>query len=214
MFFTLILYFFRREVFLLFIRTLYLFRGGFFVVYTDGIFLPWGISPLRSVKTITPVEMTFIFCQSGRTRAFVPYKIGRNDIIKQADKKPSPEGEGLRLRARCHFERRRSRSREIPYNRDGNSRIRYAAGRGRPALPTATPRIGHNVISSVSQEVSLREKRNFTHSRQPTRQRGLRAEKAPATEMKAIIHPLPQTLASRGSLPRQPTRLRWLCALQ
>ena len=31
---------------------------GFFVVYTDGIFLPRGISPLRSVKTLTPVEMT------------------------------------------------------------------------------------------------------------------------------------------------------------
>ncbi len=32
-------------------------------------------------------------------------------------------------------------SREIPYNRNGNNRTRYAAGRGRPALPTATPRI-------------------------------------------------------------------------
>ena len=40
------------------------------------------------------------------------------------------------------------------------------------------------VISSVSREVSLREKRNFTHSRQPTRQRGLRAEKASAVKMK------------------------------
>ena len=99
-------------------------------------------------------------------------------------------------------------SREIPRERNGNSRIRYAAGRGRPALPTATPRIGHNVISSVSQEVSLREKRNFTHSRQTTRQRGLRAEKSPAIETKIIIHPLPQTLASRGSLPRQSTSLR------
>ena len=107
-----------------------------------------------------------------------------------------------RLRTRLSF---RGISREIPYNRDGNSRIRYAAGRGRPALPTATPRIGHNVISSVSQEVSLREKRNFTHSRRPTCLRWLTADKTSAVETKVIIHPLPQTLARRGSLPRQPT---------
>ena len=58
---------------------------------------------------------------------------------------PSPEGEGLiGCVHRCHFER----SREIPYNRNENKRIRYAAGRGRPALPTASPQIGHVVISS------------------------------------------------------------------
>ena len=141
--------------------------------------------------------MTFILYQSGRTRAFVPYKIGRNDSKKQSALMPSPEGRTAasrprggrlnRLRTQCHFERRRSRSREIPYNRDGNSRIRYAAGRGRPALPTATPRIGHNVISSVSQEVSLREKRNFTHSRQPARPRWSTAERSePIRQMRGI----------------------------
>ena len=103
-------------------------------------------------------------------------------------------------------------SREISYNRNGNNRTRYAAGRGRPALPTATPRIGHNVISSVSQEVSPRKKRHVTCPRQPTCPQWLTAEKSPAIETKIIIHPLPQTLASRGSLPRQPTRLRGLRA--
>ena len=43
--------------------------------------------------------------------------------------------------------------REIPSGRNENNRTRYAAGRGRPALPTASPRIGHVVISSVSREI-------------------------------------------------------------
>ena len=43
--------------------------------------------------------------------------------------------------------------REIPHNRNENNRTRYAAGRGRPALPTASPRIGRDVISSVSREI-------------------------------------------------------------
>ncbi len=44
-------------------------------------------------------------------------------------------------------------SREIPRGKNENNRTRYAAGRGRPALPTASPRIGHVVISSVSREI-------------------------------------------------------------
>ena len=128
---------------------------GFFVVYTDGIFLPWGISPLRSDDR--------------------PHS-GRNDIIK-----PSVHNVISSV------------SREIPYNRNGNSRIRYAAGRGRPALPTATPRIGHNVISSVSREVSLRE--NGT----------LHIRASPLARSGSLPYTTIQTLASRGSLPRQPT---------
>ena len=37
--------------------------------------------------------------------------------------------------------------------------------------------------------------------RQPTRPQWITAEKSPTTEMKAIIHPLPQILARSGSLP-------------
>ena len=40
-----------------------------------------------------------------------------------------------------------------PAEETGHSRTRYAAGRGRPALPTASPRIVPPVISSVSREI-------------------------------------------------------------
>ncbi len=82
----------------------------------------------------------------------------------------------------------------------------------------------HNVISSVSQEVSLREKRNFTHSRQPTRQRGLRAEKSPAEKTARNIYApaYPPAVAHRRTRPfkylpagapcRQPTCPRGLRA--
>ena len=73
----------------------------------------------------------------------------------------APEGEGL---IGCVHDVISSVSREIPHGKNENNRTRYAAGRGRPALPTATPRIGHNVISSVSQEVSLREKRKQSYT--------------------------------------------------
>ena len=118
---------------------------GVFVVYTDGIFLPWGFFVVYTDGIFLPRGISPL-------RSDCRPRFGRNDIIKPVVHNVIS-----------------SDSREIPYNRDGNSRIRYAAGRGRPALPTATPRIGHNVISSVSQEVSLREKRNFTHSRQLAR---------------------------------------------
>ena len=51
-------------------------------------------------------------------------------------------------------------SREIPGSRKENKRTRYAAGRGRPALPTASPRMGHDVISSVSREIPGSRKEN------------------------------------------------------
>ena len=42
---------------------------------------------------------------------------------------------------------------------------RYAAGRGRPALPTASPRIGHVVISSEVEKSPSLEKRTYEHER-------------------------------------------------
>ena len=42
-----------------------------------------------------------------------------------------------------------------------------------------------------------------TNPRQPTCQRGLRAEKSPAKETKTIVHPYPQTLAGGGSPPQK-----------
>ena len=58
-----------------------------------------------------------------------------------------------RVRARA---RTTARHREIPYGRNKHNRIRYAAGRGRPALPTASSALKPNVrvvISSVSREI-------------------------------------------------------------
>ena len=65
---------------------------------------------------------------------------------------------------RCHFERWSRK----PRGRDGNNRTRYAAGRGRPALPTATPRIGHDVISSVGvaeveKSHTIETEQSYTH---------------------------------------------------
>ena len=74
-------------------------------------------------------------------------------------------------------------SREIPYIRDGNNRIRYAAGRGRPALPTASPRIGHDVISSVGVA---------------------EVEKSHTIETETIGHEHQKILARAGSAPRNP----------
>ncbi len=59
-----------------------------------------------------------------------------------------------RVRARARTTARRHR--EITRGRNDNNRIRYAAGRGRPALPTASSAIKpnvHVVISSVSREI-------------------------------------------------------------
>ena len=58
-----------------------------------------------------------------------------------------------RVRARA---RTTARRREIPCGRNDNNRIRYAAGRGRPALPTTSSALKPNVrvvISSVSREI-------------------------------------------------------------
>ncbi len=79
--------------------------------------------------------------------------------------------------------------REIPCNRNGMLHIR--------ASPLAS--------AGSAPRNPLRQKRHATYTRQPTCQRGFRAEKSPAIETKIIIHPLPQILARRGALPRQPT---------
>ena len=85
------------------------------LAYTDKILLPRGISPLRS--------------------DYRPHS-GRNDIIKQADKKPSPEGEGLirlTLLNQAYTLVISSVSREIPRNRNENNRTQ-AGGRWDPPL--------------------------------------------------------------------------------
>ena len=85
-----------------------------------------------------------------------------------------------RVRARA---RTTARRREIPRGRNENNRTRYAAGRGRPALPTASSALKPNVrvvISSVSREIP----------------RGINGTK----------HTRAGPLASGGSPPRNPLR--------
>ena len=84
--------------------------------------------------------------------------------------------------------------REIPRGGNDNNRTRYAAGRGRPALPTASPRIGHAVISSVSREIP-RGKNGKPHIR--------------ASQMTAGVPCRASPLARAGSAPR-PQGLRAL----
>ena len=119
------------------------------------------------------------------------------------------------LRTHCHSG---GDSREIPGSRKENKRTRYAAGRGRPALPTASPRIGHNVISSVSREIPAVEAETIGHV---MRGRGSPAlptasprighdvissevEKSPAIETKTTVHEHQKILARAGSAPRNP----------
>ena len=96
---------------------------------------------------------------------FYPHS-GRNDIIKQLSAlKPSPLGEGgtkCRMRGRVTTEVTVSIDPSPPPAADvpeGKPQVgcagsasfavkHYAAGRGRPALPTASPRIGYAVIST------------------------------------------------------------------
>ncbi len=109
---------------------------------------------------------------------------------------------------RCHFER----SREIPGIRNENNRTRtiqilarrgsLPAGRGRPALSTASPRIGYIFFFNRLSTMSFRAL----------------VEKSPATETKPNVHDHPKRspagapcrtqtikiLARRGSLPRRP----------
>ena len=115
-----------------------------------------GISPLRSGKN--------------------PHS-GRNDIINQADKKPSPLGARRFIRSNIITQTNTdvisSVSREIPYNRNGTLHIR-ASPLARGGAPPRNP---------------LRQKRNNRTRlpqrkcpRQPTRRRWLTAEKSPAVE--------------------------------
>ena len=61
---------------------------------------------------------------------------------------------------RTHFKPRHlERSREISRERNDNNRTRYAAGRGRPALPTASPRIGQVVIPGRQSRNPTQQKR-------------------------------------------------------
>ena len=79
-------------------------RGGKTnAAYTNKIRLPRGISPLRSGKTLTPVEMTLKPKQTERN-GFTAFN--QNDIINQT-----------------YTMSFRGVSREIPYNRNGNKRI-------------------------------------------------------------------------------------------
>ena len=93
--------------------------------------------------------------------------------------------------------------REIPRERNGNNRTRkprilaravsapfavkhYAAGRGRPALPTASPRIGYAVISTeaVAKWRPPREKWHRSNTNTPnTRLRWLTASPAQALRL-------------------------------
>ena len=97
---------------------------------------------------------------------------GRNDIIK-----PNVH--------RCHFER----SREIPRSRNETKRTRYAAGRGRPALPTASSALKPDALSFralVEKSPAIETKRNiYAPAKCPRR---LCAEKSPAIETERNIH--------------------------
>ena len=130
-----------------------------------------------------------------------------------------------RVRARA---RTTALRREIHRDRNENMRIRYAAGRGRPALPTASSDLKPNVrvvISSVSREIPCG--RNGTkHTRAgPPRLWRLATEKSPAIGTKTIVHDYPEylpagapcragplagggsPLARAGSAPRTPVFL-------
>ena len=104
------------------------------------------------------------------------YSPGRNDVLNNRPLMPSPEGEGLiGCVPPCRCEERS----DVAISRNGNinNRTRYAAGRGRPALPTASPRIGYVVI-------------HRQQSRNPTQQK----RKQPSTNTRI--------LAGGGSPPR------------
>ena len=115
--------------------------------------------------------------------------------------------------------------REIPRERNGNNRTRktrilaragsapfavkhYAAGRGRPALPTASPRIGYAVISTeaVAKWRPPREKCHRSNTNTPnTRPRWLTVEKFPYGR-NGTPHIRAGSLA-RGGSPPCPQRL-------
>ena len=112
-----------------------------------------------------------------------------------------PEGE-RRKRTRASQMPAAALRREIPRERNGNNRTRkprilaragsapfavkhYAAGRWRPALPTASPRIGYAVISTeaVAKWRPPRDKRYRSNTKTPnTRPRRLTVEKSPTAE--------------------------------
>ena len=128
--------------------TKYFYRGGF----------------LRCVRTIvlTPVEMTLSTKRTARN-GFATFN--QNDIINQTNTL-SFGGD----------------SREIPCNRNENNRTRtiqilarrgsLPAGRGRPALPTASPRIGYIILFNRLSTMSFRAL----------------VEKSPAIETKTTVH--------------------------
>ena len=111
---------------------------------------------------------------------------------------PSPEG-GRLLIGHVHdvFS---SVSREIPCGRNENNRTRYAAGRGRPALPTASPRIVPPVISSVIEKSPAVETETPVHDHSNTCPQGLPAASLPASGGSPPYTTI-QILARRGSLP-------------
>ncbi len=122
---------------------------------------------------------------------------GRNDIIKPNER-------------RRHFERHR----EIPRGRNETKRTRYAAGRGRPALPTASSALKPDALSFralVEKSPAIETKRNiYAPAKCPRR---LCAEKSPAIETKPNEHEYPKYLPARspclaraGSAPRNSPR--------
>ncbi len=75
-----------------------------------------------------------------------------------------------------------------PPRQKRNSRIRYAAGRGRPSPPTASLRIGHVVISSVAEKSPAIETARRVH--------------APAKCPQGLPAAVAYRLACAGSAPR------------
>ena len=102
-----------------------------------------------------------------------------------------------RVRARA---RTTARRREIPSIRNENKRIRYAAGRGRPALPTASSALKPNVRVVIPNASNVVIAINRINSPYTLSFRAL-IVKSPATETRTCVHEHSPAAVRRQSDP-------------
>ena len=157
------------------------------VVYTDKIPFPRGISPLRS--DCRPhsgrndiIKPNVYVMRRGRGRPALPTASSAlkpdTDVISSVSREISRDRTGTKHICASQMPAQALR-REIPRGRNENKRTRYAAGRGRPALPTASSALKPDapVISSVSREIS-RDRTGTKH---------IRASQMPAAALRREI---------------------------